>query len=169
MKRKTIHFYFDTENQHGFTLVELMVTIAVLGILLTIAVPNFQAFIFNNRMTSIANNMLTTLGYARSEAVKRAANVTVCASSSGVACTAGGWESGWVVLDAGGNVLRVQEALEGEATLTGAGAMVIGANGRMTMPAAATTLTLNSGMAGIDGRQIQIDPSGRARVCKPAC
>ncbi len=146
-----------------------MVTIAVLAILLAIAIPNFQAFIVNGRMTSTANEMMTTLGYARSEAVKRAANITVCASSSGTACSGGTWESGWIVLDAGGTVIRAQEALGGAATLTGASTIIISANGRMTTPAVATTLTLNSGVTGIDGRQIQIDTSGRARVCKPSC
>lgn len=167
MKNKII--LLRTGIQLGFTLVELIVTIAVLAILLAIAIPNFQVFIVNGRMTSAANDMMTTLGFARSEAIKRAANITVCASSSGSACSGGTWENGWIVLDAGGNVIRVREALEGAATLTGASTIIISANGRMTSPAVATTLTLNSGVTGIDGRQIQIDPSGRARVCKPSC
>ena len=146
-----------------------MVTIAVLGIVLAIAVPNFRTFILNGRMTGYANDMLSTLAYVRSEAVKRAANVTVCASSDGSTCTGGGWQGGWVVRDGAGNVLKVREALEGTTTLTGASTITFNGNGRMVLPVAATTLTLSPGYAGVDGRQIQIDLSGRARSCRPTC
>lgn len=159
----------NLRQMHGFTLVELMITLVVAAILLTVAVPNFQAFILNNRMTSYANDMMTTLSYVRSEAVKRAANVTVCASSDGATCTGGDWEDGWVVRDAAGNVLKAQQALGGATTMTGVDTIIFSNTGRMTAPAAITTLTINAGTTGIDGRQIQIDPSGRARVCKPTC
>jgi type IV fimbrial biogenesis protein FimT len=152
----------------GFTLIELMVTLAVLAIFLTIAIPNFQAFVHNNRMAGQANEMMTTLNFARSESIKRAANVTVCASSDGATCT-GTWTQGWVVRDAAANVLRVQQAMGGTSTLTGAGTLVFNAFGRMTTPAAATTLTLCPGVAGIQGRAIQIELTGRARVTSIAC
>lgn len=153
----------------GFTLVELMVTVAVLGIVLTIAVPNFRAFILGGRMTGYTNDLLSDLAYARSEAVKRAANVTVCASSDGTTCTGGDWQGGWVVRDAAGNVLKLRETLEGTTTLTGAATVTFNGNGRMVLPVAAATLTLAPGHPGVDGRQIQIELSGRARSCRPSC
>ncbi|MBN8772197.1 MAG: GspH/FimT family pseudopilin, partial [Thiobacillus sp.] len=70
-------------KKRGFTLIELVVTLAVAGILLGIAIPNFQLFVMNNRMASQANDLITALNMARSEAVKRAANVMVC---SGTVC-----------------------------------------------------------------------------------
>lgn len=63
---------------HGFTLVELMVTLAVLAILASIAVPGFQNLIQNNRATSMANELTTAMNLARSEAVKRGIEVSVC-------------------------------------------------------------------------------------------
>ena len=156
------------DRNAGFTLVELMITIAIAAILATVAVPAFQNFVLNNRMTGNANDMIATLGYVRSEAVKRAADVTLCASDDGATCS-GTWTDGWVVLDNAGNVLRAQEALGGTTTLAGAGTIVFNANGRMTTPAAATTLALCPGKAGIQGRQIAIEPSGRGRVVSAAC
>ncbi|MGB9128631.1 MAG: GspH/FimT family pseudopilin [Thiobacillus sp.] len=148
----------------GFTLIELMVTLSVLAILLAVAIPNYQIFVVSSRVASQANDMVASLSLARSEAVKRSANVTVCASSDGATCT-GTWTQGWVVLDGAGNVLRMQPAIGGSSTLTGAGTIVFNANGRMTTPVAATTLTLSSGAAGVANRLIQIELTGRARAC----
>lgn len=87
----------------GFTLVELMVTIAVAAILLGIATPSFTSIINNNRLTAAANEMVATLQTARLEAVRRNRSVTVCSSANGSDCAG---EGSWIVLD-GANVLRV--------------------------------------------------------------
>jgi type IV fimbrial biogenesis protein FimT len=73
-------------KQTGFTLVELMVTIVLVGILLGIGVPSFRDFIRNSRMTSAANDLLADLNLARSESVKRRVPVTLCKSANGSAC-----------------------------------------------------------------------------------
>lgn len=82
----------------GFTLVELMITILVLAILLTIGVPSFQTMIQNNRLTSQVNEFISSLLYARSEAVRRNVNVIVCATTDGSSCGGAGtnWETGWI-------------------------------------------------------------------------
>lgn len=85
-------------RQLGFNIIELMVAIAVLGILLGIGVPAMQSFIQNNRLTSQINQLSTTFALARSEAVKRNQQVVVCSSTSGTACTTGStWDDGWMV------------------------------------------------------------------------
>jgi type IV fimbrial biogenesis protein FimT len=157
-------------KMQGFTLVELMITIVVLGILTTIAVPGFQNFVLNSRMSSTANDLVSTLNFARSEAVKQAGNITVCASTNGSTCSgSASWAGGWVVRSAAGAIRR-QQALGGTTTtLTGASSIIFSANGRMTTPTAMTKLTLSSGVSGIDGREIEVELSGRARVCKPTC
>jgi type IV fimbrial biogenesis protein FimT len=116
----------------GFTLIELIVTITVAGILLAIAVPNFKDVIRNNRMATTANEVVTTLSLARSEAVKRGQRVTVCRSTdwdqADASCNtgSGGWETGWIAfvdLDANGErdggeaLLKVHEPLQGGMTL----------------------------------------------------
>lgn len=84
------------KNQ-GFTLIELLVTLSVLGILLAIAVPNLQSFIIRNRLVAVNNDLMTAINLARSEATKRAADVSVCKSSSPWTSCGGTWSNGWLV------------------------------------------------------------------------
>ncbi len=82
----------------GFTLVELMVTVAVLVILLMIAVPSLNDATLGKQLGSYANNLAASAYLARSEAIKRNAPITLCASSDGTNCaTSGGWQQGWIV------------------------------------------------------------------------
>ena len=82
----------------GFTLVELMVTLAVAAILLTLAIPSFTSVINGNRLTTTANELVGSLQLARTEAIRRNARVQVCRSSDGTSCAgAGRWER-WITL-----------------------------------------------------------------------
>lgn len=83
----------------GFTLIELIVTLTVAAILLTIAVPGMSRFIQANRLTSAANELIGDLALARSEALKRGTNTGVCKSGGGATCAGSGaaWGSGWIV------------------------------------------------------------------------
>jgi len=74
----------------GFTLIELMVTISIAGLMLSMAVPSFTDALRNNRLTTYANDFLSSLSLARSEAIKRGVSVTVRKSGAQ-------WEGGWAV------------------------------------------------------------------------
>ncbi len=118
---------FRPQLQRGLTLVELIITLVVAGILLGIGVPSMRTMIQDNRLVAAANGLVLTLNYARSEAIKRFAVVSLCASDDGANCTATAWDQGWIVfldadvagqVDAGDIVLRVHEALDGNVTVT---------------------------------------------------
>ena len=86
----------------GFTLIELIVTLSVAAILITLAVPNFRDFLLNNRLTTTANEFTAAANLARSEAIKRGRNATVCVSETSMlanpVCSNGtDWGVGWLV------------------------------------------------------------------------
>jgi type IV fimbrial biogenesis protein FimT len=82
----------------GFTLIELMVTLAVAAIALGIAIPSFNQTMRNNSSATLGNEMAGALNYARSEAIKRGKRVSICASNDGASClAANNWKEGWLV------------------------------------------------------------------------
>jgi type IV fimbrial biogenesis protein FimT len=88
------------QNGFGFTLVELVVTLTVLGILTGIAVPQFTDFLRNSRRAATINELVASLTLARSEAVRRGAQVVVCKAVDDTACLSGAgdtWQAGWLV------------------------------------------------------------------------
>ena len=100
--------------QRGVTLIELMVTVAVLAILLGIGVPSFRSFIQNARATTQANEFLTALNLARSESLKRARPISVCGTTDNQSCN-GSWDDGLLVFRdgnaAGSSTANVAEVL----------------------------------------------------------
>lgn len=112
----------------GVTLIELMVGIALLSILASLAVPSFRAMMARRAASSAAELLVGDLRFARTEALKRLQTVTVCQSSDGTSCSnaQGGWRSGWIVfIDAGAvgtvnvgdQILRVQAQPQSIATI----------------------------------------------------
>ncbi|WP_244857245.1 pilus assembly FimT family protein [Aromatoleum bremense] len=87
-------------HAEGFTLIEMMITLAVAAILLGLSVPSFKSLLENNRAASTANDLLASLQYARSEAVKRAKPAFLCPSTNGETCIDGDtdWHVGWIVV-----------------------------------------------------------------------
>ena len=88
----------SVSGQHGLTLLELMVTVAIVAILGTLAAPSFQHMIQANRTRTVALELMDTLNLARSEAVRRGQPVSLCPSRNGSSCATSdaGWDSGWI-------------------------------------------------------------------------
>ncbi len=111
-------------TQSGFTLVELMITLVLGALVLTLAVPSFRTLVQSNQMTTVLNDLVTDLSLARSEAIKNGGGATACKrNAAGSACdTTADWHDGWIVfsdidgdgtIDAGDGdaILRIHEPL----------------------------------------------------------
>ncbi len=169
----------------GLTLVELLVTLSILGILLSVGVPSFNQFAANNRLNGYINSMHSNLALARSEAIKRNGRVAICKSADGSSCSnSGGWDQGWVGFvdpdndgsrSGGEEIVLTMPALQTGYSFTGNGNVAsyisFDAQGmtKMTNGAAqAGTITLcpEAPAAGGMGRQLILSSSGRARIEK---
>jgi len=90
-------------SSKGFTLIEMIMVMVIIGILVGIAIPSFQSFTRSSQATSAANDLVSAFNLARSEAVARSAIVVVCKSANSQAAvpacdaSATGWQQGWVV------------------------------------------------------------------------
>jgi type IV fimbrial biogenesis protein FimT len=174
----------NMKRAYGFTLIELMVTIVVAMVLLSIAVPSFRIMMANNRATTQANTLYSALNYARSEAIGRHAVVMVCPKSTADldSTTCGGsadWANGWqVFVDDNGNgvynsaddeILKNWEPLPGAPTLT-ATQDYIGFNGdgsKKTATAGEITVKMSEAdTAGDASRCVRISDIGMVRVHK---
>lgn len=175
----------------GFTLVELMITVAVAAILAAIAWPSFRDFLHRNAVTAQANQVLASLQYARNEAVSRRYPTAVCASTAGTSCDGGStFEDGWMVWRdsslsgtpsysaSADELLRVTQAQSGVSIRsfggTGTGLVafdqrgqVIGATGVTNIVICAKSKssdTIGTSTSTVTGEYVRIDSSGRITV-----
>lgn len=81
----------------GFTIIELMITLALAGVFITMGVPAFTNLMERNQLTTGINQFVSSLSLARSEAIKRNQRITICASTDGEQCAEVGFENGWLV------------------------------------------------------------------------
>lgn len=183
--------FVSFQRNSGFTLVELIVTLVVAAILLSLAAPSMTGFIRRDRLVTQANELVADLSFARSEAIKRGFPVTLCkttdASASPPQCITGNdaapWTDGRIVfVDTDGNgqvngteaVLRVRQELDGA---TGNGNRLLGdgnAGGtanRVVFNAVGTTSltqitswTLCDTRGASEGVAIAITMTGRPRI-----
>lgn len=158
-------------SAQGFTLIELIVAMSIAAILLAIAVPSYSGSQLNSQLRASANDLVSSINLARSEAIKRGTTVTLCASSDGENCS-GAWHEGWLVL-------READALHPEAVILQsvagipAGFHLTESSGNATLlfqstgvdtTAATFTLCRSSPRAGSQERIVSMDATGRAFV-----
>jgi len=168
----------------GFSLVELLVAIVILGIVVSIAVPNMNEMARSYQVTSKAAYWMNTLNYARSEAAKRGQRVTLCPSSNGSSCLASSnLHSGWIafvdldndaVVDVGESVFRSAPA-DDVYTFVLSGT----ANTYISFVSNGMTKTIGNASwsgnilicrgVGAPGRQVTISPVGRSKIGNVGC
>lgn len=161
----------------GVTLVELMVTVAVLAIMTAIAYPSFNDVLRSNRVSTATNELVASLALARSEAIRSARPTGVCASKDGSACN-GSWNDGLMVwedrngngkLDAGEEVVRFA-ALTGRFTVTGPDRVRFDGRGRSAMGQNALALQPADCREGKPHRRVlHVSATGQLRTEKLEC
>lgn len=105
----------------GFTLLELMVTLTIAGVLMSYAIPSYYEFGLRQKVSNEANGLLGDLMYARSTAIKQGQSVSVNSISGNV-----DWEQGWTINFVTGNVLlRQKDLISRSVTLVGTGASIV--------------------------------------------
>ncbi|WP_144110162.1 GspH/FimT family pseudopilin [Paraburkholderia sp. BCC1886] len=170
----------------GFTLVETLCVIALIGVMAVMATPSFVAWRMRDQVDARARTLAATLVYARSEALRRGARVTVCRTDAARHCLAAGqscgdgvadWSCGWAVLaERGGksSVLRAQPLLaavsisgtQTNLTFTPPAGQLIGTFRSFEIaPRTSSRLTQGDRWR----RCIHIAAGGRARMVEGAC
>ena len=164
----------EHSTQGGFTLIEIMVVVAIVAILVMLATPSWQELIANNRSRTAVNDWIASTQFARSEALRTNARVTVCKSSNGTSCGTGGatgFEIGWIVKTgtsgAGGTVLQDTLAKDGISMATPMNSITFLPNGLPVDNFMGEHITVTDSSAAASDtstRHICIARTGRSRV-----
>ncbi|HUE90567.1 GspH/FimT family pseudopilin [Pseudomonas sp.] len=156
-------------SQKGFTLIELMVALAVLAILLGIAVPSFSSMLRDSRASTLASELQGALQLARSEAIKRRQGVVVCRRKPDESVCQDGtdWAGGWLVQQTGGDVIKVWDSAQG-LVVVGPNAGVSYRSNGMASTAGNFSVT-PSGCSGQQMQKVTVSVTGSSTLSKDVC
>lgn len=171
-----------TIRQQGFTIVELMITVGIAGIIIMIAAPNMSEFVKNERLTTATNTLISDFLLARSKAVEMNQPVIVCASSDQSSCSnTSTFDKGWIVgidvdnsgsLDNADTLIKVQQELSSGISISDGGLKAIVFNSRGFTPDLKTTdiLSICDSRKDDNSKAISFSPTGRiSRGGSPSC
>lgn len=169
----------------GVTLIELLVTVAILAIILAIGVPSLREMQVRSQVGSITSDFANDVARARTEAISRNSCVTICASVDAANCAAAGntnWQNGWIIFanptcstaitDPTANnstLVAVRQSGSDQFTLsadTNIQRFTFESRGLMTELASNFTLRFTSGSDTVNDRSICVSPSGRVTTKK---
>lgn len=170
------------KRENGFTLLELLVILAIASITLSVGVPSFRGVILDSRMVSDVNQFVSAVNLARSSAVRFQRNAVICTSddffSTTPTCSGNtDWTNGWVVwvdkdrdsiLDAD-EVVSVQEPLDDNTAFSATAADRFSYDSRGFGLGAGDDLTLCDGRTGETGRVVSVNAVGRTNVSEFNC
>jgi len=173
---------YKMKREAGFTLLELMITVGILAIVLSVGVPSYRGIVMDNRLASQANLFATSIKLARSNAVRFQRNATVCSSANYDAavptCSSNNdWSGGWIVwvdkdrdaaTDAN-EIISVSGPVHSASELKSTSANRFTYDGRGFATTAAGELTLCDNRSGEMGRRIRVNATGRTNIARQAC
>lgn len=170
----------NTRRSDGFTLIELMVSIAVLAVLLGIAAPGLSQFLVSNRLSSQINELVSDISQARNEAGGRGTAVSICIAATSTTCATSGtaWEAGRIIfvdpnrngaIDTGEAIIKFSPALDGGTNLAAASFsspryITFRPFGGLTSTSGGTFTLCATGYT--TGRQISVAATGRPLASK---
>jgi len=171
------------KTSRGYTVIELMIVVTVTAILLAVAVPNFRTTLKNNRLTTSANSLASALQLARTEAITRKTEVSVCGcdtSQDPPICSAGEYEKGWAVFVTNddqhdvceGEVIRIWGALPKDLEIHAPGltGILYNPSGQTDLDSGDTRFILNSeGCTLESAREVRISKTGRVSTLRVEC
>ncbi|MBT8090455.1 MAG: GspH/FimT family pseudopilin [Gammaproteobacteria bacterium] len=173
---------FGISRERGFTLIELIVTLAVAAIILSVGVPSFRGVIMDNRLVSQANQFVTSVKMARSAAVRYQRPATVCSTANFDAavptCSANNdWSDGWFVwvdknrdtLTDANEVIAVFGPINDASTLSSGTVSSFTYDARGFATTSGGDLTLCDNRTAEMGRLIKVNSVGRTNVKRAGC
>ena len=168
----------------GVTLIELLVTITVVGVLAAIALPSFSTMTKNSRLATETNDLMADLAFSRSEAARRGKRVTLCVSGNGTGCGSGAaWEGGRIIfsdsathgaVDTGDEILRVNQSVASKNISITTSGFSVAATSTLNYIQFKPSGALNSDSPGVFkicddrvgsfGRTVSVSPQGRTSL-----
>lgn len=160
------------KKKSGFTLLELLITLALISIVMAVGIPSMTEFIKNDRLSTQINTLVGHLAYARSQAVTSHLPVVVCASDNQTSCSSANWADGWVVftdtdnsgdVSVGDVVLRAKQPLSGQNTLISSTGSSVVYDSRGFAPNSPGSFSLCDDRGATHIKSITISNTGRVR------
>ncbi len=170
------------KRERGFTLIELMTTLGVAAIVLSVGVPSFRTIVMDNRLVTHANQFVGAVNLARSSAVRFQRNATACPSANFDAavptCSATtDWSNGWIVwvdknrdaATSANEVVSVFGPLPEASSFSSVGTAGFTYDSRGFALAGGDDLTMCDDRTGETGRFIRVNAVGRTNISRLGC
>jgi len=175
-----MRIYKQLKQNRGFTLLELMIVLVIMGVMFSMAIPSFKIIMQNSHAAEAVNTFIAQANFARSEAIKRNSRVTMCVSIDQETCnTTANWTLGWIIFNDVDNngivgsdeqIIRIHaKQLQGDITLIGNANVVsylsyVGSGFPQLVGGAFQAGTIKYRDTATYGRDIILAASGRFRV-----
>lgn len=164
-------------KENAFTLVELIITLTILGITAAIAIPSMNTFVESNRLTALTNDFLADINLARSESIKRGVQTAICGSPTSPSCAGGAnWNGGWLVFvdadnsstwSSGDIEIKTHEAVPKNNTITPPATIIVFNRSGGSQSGNVTSTVCNSNIK--KKRDIGINSVGRTSLTEGSC